>query len=498
MNTARLPILAFPLLFAACDGYELGPSSPTKPTEPIESVCAPRDAELPSAEELVARGVDLGFTPRAPDPDEIDGGIEHADEPDEIVAAVPSRPTQPLLNAATSDRDGDCLDDVAELALGTSPTNPDSDGDGWFDGPCNERRRLVLVRIIAHDEQEDLGVDELYLVVDDRRYPTTDDLDGYWTFNDGQSRYLNRVIAQRVRGTNVNGWLATARIEGWEDDVELTNTWWADDYLFGTNINLGAYAPGQTFRVRKRYSDHDYELELRVDVQRFSDPTPLGDGDSDQDGISESAEFEVARSLGGIADPRRTEILVELDWMPGRKLQTRARRLVTTRLATQGLALRVRPSEQLPRDRCLTRTEARALYDEHFQAKRYNAFRYAVMSEVLWNDASGVAVGDTFFVDASTWWIGGLVLPQAGTFIHELGHTLGLTDHVFRLIDTTATPGYDSAMNYFWQPSRVDFSDDGAGGSTNDHDDWAAVEANYGLRWSFGASKRDDDGVCAP
>lgn len=488
------------LALGACDERLAPQTAPaaTADLEPPESACAPRDSAPPSAEELLARGEDIGFAGRAPDPDERDGGLPFVDRLPELADAAPSRPTRPLIGAAIGDGDGDCLSDRDEAALGTSPSNPDSDGDGWFDGPCNERRKLVVVRITAHDEQEDVGDDELYLVVDDRRYPTTSDLDGYWNFDDGQSRALGLVVATRVRGTNTTTRLATARIEGWEDDVEAINTWWADDLLFDTSINLGAYAAGQTFKVRRTYGDYDYELELRVDVERFADPSPRSDGDGDGDGILESAEIRVGRDLGGLADPARKDVLVELDWMPGRALNTRARRLVTTRLATQGLTLQVRPSEQLPRDACLTRTEARALFDARFQAKGYKAFRYAVMSEVLWNDASGVAIGDTFFVDDSTWWIAGGVLPQAGTFIHELGHTFGLTNDLFRLIDTTATPFYDSAMNYFFQPTKVDYSHDGAGGSTNDHDDWAAVRPSQGLRWSFGSSKVADDGVCAP
>ncbi len=483
---------------SACDDLIVDPTAPADPSAaPTESACVSRHADLPSAEELLARGVDIGFTGRPADPGERDGGMPFVDRPTELAPAAPSLDRPALMNAAiVGDGDGDCLPDVDEAAKGTSKTNPDSDGDGWFDGPCNERRKLVLVSIIAHDEQEDIGDDELYVVVGDRRFPTTNNLDGYWNFDDGQSRLLRTTVATRVRGTNTTGQLAGARIEGWEDDVEVVNTWWVDDLLWETTVNLGAYSSGQTFRVRRTGNGSDYELTLRVDIERFADPTPTQDGDSDLDGIKDAAEFQVSKDLGGIADPTRKDVLVELDWMADHAFETRARRLVTTRLASQGLTLQVRPGEQLPRDECLTRSEARALYDQHFKAKGYKAFRYAVMTEVLWNDASGLAVGDTFFVDDSTGWIAGRVRPQAGTFIHELGHTLGLISSVFPLIDSIASPSYDSAMNYFWQPTRVDFSHDGAGGTANDHDDWAAVRPAYGLRSSFGSSMTADDGVC--
>jgi hypothetical protein len=466
--------------------------------DPRESTCAPRALAPPRAETLRAQGLDIGFEPRDEDPDEVDGGLVFEDLAPTLEPAAPSLGATPLWNAAAADSDRDCLADAAETAAGTSPTNPDTDGDGWFDGPCNERRKLFVVSLKAWDEQEDLGVDETYLIVDDTRFPATDNLDGYWDFDDGQSRALNLLLASRVRGTNVTGSLATARVEGWEDDVELTNTWWVDDSLFVTNVNLGAQVPGATFKVRRAGDSYDYELTLRVDVEKFADPTPTANADKDLDGIMESAEFAVSRDMGGIADPARKEVFVELDAMPNRKLETRSRRLVTTRLATKGLNLQVRTGEQLVEDLCLTRTEARSLFDTKFQNKTYKAFRYAVMSNVIWNDASGVAIGDTFFVDDSTWWISGGVLAQAGTFIHELGHTLGLTKDVFRLIDSVASPFYDSAMNYLYQATKVDYSHDGAGGDTNDHNDWRVVDPAVGLRASFGNARNlADDGVCA-
>ncbi|MCC6621377.1 MAG: hypothetical protein IT385_08980, partial [Deltaproteobacteria bacterium] len=503
MNTHRWMTRLVPITLAVawgCDGaYVHGPvEAEPEGVEPAASVCASRHADLPTAEELVAAGVDIGFVGRTPDPDEEDGGVPLDDAPAELLPAAPSiAPSLHPTWALAGDADGDCLRDVDEPARGLDPKRPDTDGDGWFDGPCNERRRLVLTKITAHDEEEDVGSDELYLIVDDVRFPTTSDLDGYWSFDDDQSRSFSLVVAQRVRGTNTTGALASVRLEGWEDDVEAINTWWADDSLFSATINLGSYYPGQTFTVRKTYDDYDYTLTFRVDVVKFADPHPTtSGGDKDADGIKDAAEHTVSRTLGGIADPWRTEVLVELDWMKGRALETRARRLVTTRLATHGLALHVRPSEELPVDGCLTRTEAKALFDSRFQQKGTKAFRYAVMSEKLWNDASGVAIGDTFFVDDSTWWINGGVLPQAGTFIHELGHTLGLVKSLFHLIDSIGSPFYDSAMNYLYQPSMVDWSDDGAGGTSDDHDDWAAARPAKGLEWSFASSTTADDGVC--
>ena len=489
--------MALTAFATACDDSDPGTMAAPPPLAP--SICAPRDAVLPTAEALLADGVDLGWRPRSADLDEADHGLAFEDAPGAMAEAEPVPVPRPNPLAAGTDADGDCLPDVEEAAAGTSPTRPDTDGDGWYDGPCNERRKLVVVSVKAWDESEDLGVDEMYLIADDRRLPTTADLDGFWDFDDGQSRTLNLTLASRVRGTNTTGSLTTVRLEGWDDDVEATNAWWPDDLLFTTTLNLGTQVGGQTFKVRRTGPSSDYELTLRVDVERFADPRPTFDSDSDLDGIRESREFQVSRDFGGIADPSRKDVLVELDAMPGRTLQTRARRLVVTRLAVEGLTLQVRTGT-VPEDACLGRHEARDLYDAHFQGKGYRAFRYAIIGNRIWNDASGLALSDTFLVDDSTWWIDGGVLPQAGTFIHELGHTMGLTrDGTFRLIDTTASPSYDSAMNYFYQPSKVDFSHDGKGGTSNDHDDWADVDPAYGLRTALSMYARTvEDGACAP
>lgn len=71
----------------------------------------------------------------------------------------------------------------------------------------------------------------------------------------------------------------------------------------------------------------------------------------------------------------------------------------------------------------------------------------------------------------------------AGTMVHELGHSLCLSDNsaysgqdascVFAGIDTSASTDYSSAMNYNFQFSLVDYST-GLNGS-NDHNDWSAI-----------------------
>ena len=93
---------------------------------------------------------------------------------------------------------------------------------------------------------------------------------------------------------------------------------------------------------------------------------------------------------------------------------------------------------------------------------------------------------------------------QAGTLIHELGHTMSLrkshksdpTPGTFWLIDEVAWFSYYSVMNYTFQATLVDYSDEGSGGSSHDHNDWEDVDAAYGLRWSFGTGRSTETGIC--
>jgi hypothetical protein len=454
------------------------------------------------------------MTRRAADPDEEEGALtagavqvshdvlSYGEPMPEPVG--PPGTLSAVLAVSPVDTDRDCLPDSREVAVGTDPRNPDTDGDGWFDGPCNERRKLVLEGIKAYDEQEDAGEDELYLVADDVRFPHAD-MDGYWSFDDGQSRSFNTVLATRTRGRNATRGLQVVQLEGWEDDVEVWNEWTVDDLLFAFTVDLGRYVHGQRFKLRHRADDWDYELSLRVEVEYFADPNPRQDADGDGDGIRESDEARVSGELGGITDPARQEVLVEVDSVTGRFLSTEAKRLVVTQLYRSGVHLHVWRHQALPPDGCISVPDARALYASSFNRQGYGAFRYCVVANQLWNDASGVAWGDMFLVDDSTWWIDGDVLAQAGTFLHELGHTMSLRQPrgvrdtgpgTYAKIDTVGWLAYDSAMNYTYQALLVDFSHDGAGGRSSDHNDWEDVDPAYGLAWSFSRVTSVEMGVC--
>jgi len=405
-----------------------------------------------------------------------------------------------LFSKGSEDNDSDGLTNSQEKALGTKKNNPDSDGDGWFDGPMNVRRKLVLTKIKAHDEQEDIGKDELYLLVNDVRYPQST-LEDYWKFNHGDSKTFSKVIAERTQGTNEGDALQLVKIRGWEHDPEIGNTWKADDKLFSFELDLMGYGDGATFDMRIYEGgghDWDYQLWFRVDFEYFADPSPLdADGDVDGDGISDASEFAVAEDFGGVVDPEGPDLLVEVDWMSGHPLNSTAKRLVRTAYARKGYNLRIYRDEKIATDSCLTRGEAVALQKKEFTYADYDAFRYAVIGKSTWagKSLSGVASRDTFFVNDDKFTINGKILPQAGTFIHELGHTVGLTQSKYEWIDKTAPPSYVSAMNYLYQYFMADYATGFAGIAGPYHDDWADVNPAKGLKKKFakGSTTVKDD-----
>jgi hypothetical protein len=92
-------------------------------------------------------------------------------------------------------------------------------------------------------------------------------------------------------------------------------------------------------------------------------------------------------------------------------------------------------------------------------AKRL-AFRYAIFANTHSGGTSsgaGEIGGNDFMVTLGGWTlIGGTADQQAGTFMHELGHTLGLLHGGDD--NTQFKPNYYSVMNYLWQTPKPAYS----------------------------------------
>jgi hypothetical protein len=482
----------------------LGPVLSARKAPAAASDCATDDnTPITSADDARNMAGGAGLTGKIQSLGERKGGLDTtylAFPHDSLVTGNLLTPIRnfPVGGFAAGDSDGDCLSDADEARIGTNPNDPDTDHDGWFDGACNERRKLFATNIVVHESQDWslFGGDDFYFIADDVRFPNgslDDYIDG---LTSGSSQTINWLLATRTRGVKPVS-LAKVTVEGWDDDFELFNTWTVDDLLFSDPIDLAAYRDGDTFTRRYKTNDYDYEVTFRVEVERFADPNPLTDGDSDHDGIKESAEAKVAADFGGVVDPMRPDILVEVDWMSGHRLRTEAKRQVVTQQYRHGYQLFVWRDEEVPVDNCLSVPDAKGYYAKYFTNRDYDAFRYAIVGEKIWNNASGVTWGDMFLVNDSTWWISDRVLPQAGTFIHELGHTLSLTKQdTFDKIDSISWLSYDSAMNYTFQALLVNYDDDGEPGNEWHHNDWADVKPGYALQFSFAKVASNETGVC--
>ncbi len=188
------------------------------------------------------------------------------------------------------------------------------------------------------------------------------------------------------------------------------------------------------------------------------------------------------------ANPNHKDIFVEMDYMNGRLPTTAALDRVVSVFGTapvtnpdnkpginihldagnaRGNTYNLGGGNQVPTDSDLSPVDSQvqAIKRTHFNSKRAAVFHY-----MIWADSynggcsSGISLGipaDTFIVSLGPkcGWNPGDD-GNVGTFIHELGHNLGLkhggSDH------TNYKPNYLSVMNYSFQFAGVPKTDGGA------------------------------------
>lgn len=352
-----------------------------------------------------------------------------------------------------SDADGDGLPDLYETQTGSNPNDSDSDDDGWADGR-NRRSVLVLTRIKCDDENEDIGSDELYLNVEDVRYPKSFDLGGYWSMNDGTQRSPGVIVDSRMLPAGAPASF-TSRMRLRESDFTfLENP--TDDTFNTFEIEWGEDG---TTTFTHDGDDAHYVLTFRWFTMNVRDPT-LGNLDADRDGLDEAEEAKMsvqdpsvqpiaAAGHNGLADPEHRELWVEVDASGSdQRLQFDAKQMVASQFAYHGIAPRfddgwfgnenggllpyvevLRPADidAYRNDPAKFRPERRALN---------RSFRYVLMVDDLEDGAGGF--GDTRCAGGCRSMVGGVpVLGHTLTFqaqpiiyMHEIGHTLGLCHRV--------------------------------------------------------------------
>jgi hypothetical protein len=334
-----------------------------------------------------------------------------------------------------SDQDGDGLPDLFEDQNGTNPTNPDSDGDGWWDGR-NRRSFLVLSRIECKDEREDVGHDEIYVVVEDVRFPLVPTLDGYWPMNDGTEVFPVTIVDTRVSEPNIP-LNFKSRIKLRESDSEFFESP-TDDTYKTFEVEWGEEG---TTTITHQDGDSHYILTFRWFTTFFGDPTPGEDADSDGDGLLESDEFLIStqdssvqrtniEGYNGLADPQRRELFVEIDAIGSdHKMPFDAKQMVASQFYFNAISPRfddgyLGGGEVLPHEETVTMDDLENRFRlNHFWTERNNRFRYGLFVDKTSGEGNnGVARGPNFIVSRA------IMLGQFSAIVlmHELGHTLSL------------------------------------------------------------------------
>jgi len=208
-----------------------------------------------------------------------------------------------------------------------------------------------------------------------------------------------------------------------------------------------------------------------------------GDLDTDGDALKDACEVygydydrdgktDVNLPASG-ADPFHKDIFVEVDWMAKGKGETKshyplpgvmARAIQTFADAPDaknpdgktGIKLHPELSNKVPHDEDLNPviSEFEAIKAANFPKARENTHHYAIFAHGYNAEgSSGLAWGSNFMVTLGTWGSGDTANAEVGTFVHELGHNLGLphggTDGI------NYKPNYLSIMNYHFQIDGV-------------------------------------------
>jgi len=191
---------------------------------------------------------------------------------------------------------------------------------------------------------------------------------------------------------------------------------------------------------------------------------PEGALDYDGDGLSASYEHSM-RNLG--ADPWVKDILVEVDYVQGQEpTDTDGDGSeddfadVVDAFDDYNINLIYDIDDELPADSYTSNSEAGDHYDNDFSSWRVGKWRYSILANSIQCACSGYAFdipNDMFIVARGRvyqWWDDitnpfGSDHAEAGTWMHELGHTLGLkhggSDH------GNWKRNYYSVLNYYYQ-----------------------------------------------
>ncbi len=216
--------------------------------------------------------------------------------------------------------------------------------------------------------------------------------------------------------------------------------------------------------------------------------------DTDGDGLPDGAEVTAEEALPG-ADPLRMDVYLEVDYEADAKPETSVARTkqafanapIDNPDGSRGIDLHVSYSDQLNLSGPVETSTLESLALNGTFEHRGEGYRYALVT----ND--GVVMGPS---GASAGYAPGTVIDAfitsyypGTTFMHELGHVLGLSGGLAPGIDTYQVPAeaYPSVMNY--NVEQYVFSNGTSG--PEDFDDWGFIEDHMAPPVSWGLPPYD-------
>jgi hypothetical protein len=342
------------------------------------------------------------------------------------------------------DQDGDGLPDPYETQTGTSPTNPDVDGDGWWDG--NNRRHALLLRAV---ENVDGLRDVLNVVAEDIRFPAVEGLQENWTAPSGDRVPVNLVVDRRAAGAGTttadSSFRCRIRVRGRTlsgfNPVPIDHS--ADvRWPQADPIVVDVPKVGGTIRLTFQ----------SILLTPFLDPSPLsGAEDEEGDGLSDALEFSIssqdastrpapADGYNGLADPGRQDLFIEIDASgDDHKLGAEAKIRVATRFYLNQVIPRfddgyLGGGQVHPHEEPITLPDLKSKYKcrtDRFWRERFSHFHYMLAVDRMTDSFSDTFGGGngradrpgTDLVITRVTMIGEF---SAIVFIHELGHNLSL------------------------------------------------------------------------
>jgi len=237
--------------------------------------------------------------------------------------------------------------------------------------------------------------------------------------------------------------------------------------------------------------DYDADGDGLLNSEEIALGTDPNDWDTDKDGLSDSLEVKILAPYG--ANPLRRDIFVEIDRMEGveglssiqegRLIDTFKNAPLKNPDGSWGVDLHLYYDDVITPARSIDYNSS----DYYTYQRRYHdypdGFRWALFAGIgdWWNclwQPGGFCWGEGFVVDRDR-----PLLPAAHVFLHELGHSLGLTPRVYGGIDSLSWPwDYDSVMNYTYANIpvigwlKLDYS---CGGDFNDWEYLGRGFTNY-------------------